>query len=163
MIDAQLRLSCMYFVYHAVATNFVVQLLHIVYPAVQGSSGIYIHLLDNHDIVVRWQFLHRHILADLFPRNDLLLEHSRGPPLEQVAPLFLLSLIWLDVIPHQRRLLRRDDAHINIRSGTEIVENTGLDGLRCDLDRILPRHLGPPLRFKDRHRRQRSAAHGHVG
>lgn len=151
------------FFLHAVTTNPCGTACSIIKKEVSHRSGIYIHLLDNHHIVVRRQLLHRHILADLLPRDDFLLEHGRGAALEQVAPLFLLPLVRSDVVAHQRRLVRRDDADVDVRPGAEIVEDASLDGLGCDLDRLFPRHLRPPLRFEYGHGGQGSAAHGYVG
>ena len=74
-----------------------------------------IHLLHNHNIIVRRQLLHRHILANLLLRDDLLVQYRRRAPLEFIAPLLVLPLIRLDIIPHQRRLLRRNHTDIHIR------------------------------------------------
>ena len=107
--------------------------------------------------------MHRHILANLFPGNHLLTEHSRCPSLERITPLFLLPLVRRDEVPQQRRFLLRDNAHIHIRPGPQIVEYPRLDRLRRQLYRPVPRHVRRPLRLEDRHRRQRAAAHRHVG
>lgn len=124
---------------------------------------INVHLLYDHDIIIRRQFLHRNILTDLLLRNDLLVQHRRRPPRELIALLLLLPLVGLDVIPHHRRHILRDHAHIHIRPGPQIIEDPRLNRIRRQLNRLLPRQLLLPLRLEHGHRRQRTAAHGHVG
>lgn len=58
--------------------------------------------------------MHRDVLADVFPRDDLLLQHRGGASLELVTSLLLLPLVRLDVISQQRRLILGDDADVHV-------------------------------------------------
>lgn len=124
---------------------------------------INVHLLHDHDIIIRRQLLHGHILTDLLLRDDLLVQHRRRASCELIALLLLLPLIGLDVIPLHRRHILCDHANIHIRPRPQVVEDTRLNSIRRQLDRLLPRQLLLPLRLEHRHRRQRAAAHSHVG
>ena len=130
---------------------------------VRGSLCIDIHLLDHDHVVIGRQLLHGDILADILLCDDFLIQHRRRAPLELVAPLFAFALVRRDVVPQQRRLLRRYDAHVYVRPGAQVVEDARLDGVRGQGDGFLARHLRFPLRLEHRHRRQRPAAHRHVG
>lgn len=106
--------------------------------------------------------MHGDVLAYLFPGDDLFPQHSGRPSLKLVVPLLLLSLVRLDVISQQRGLFFGNDTDVDVRTGTEVVEDTSQDGIRSQLDCFLPRQFGLPLSLKHRHGRQRSAAHGDV-
>lgn len=58
--------------------------------------NVKIHLLAQRRLTT-FQFVYRHILADLFPRNNLLVQDSSCSPLEDVALLLLAALVRLDV------------------------------------------------------------------
>lgn len=82
--------------------------------AQHASSGIDIHLLHYYHIVLRGQLMYGNVLAYLLSGDDLLVEHSCSSPLEFVAPLLLLPLIRLDVVPHQSGLVGRNHTHIHV-------------------------------------------------
>ena len=122
-----------------------------------------IHLFHHHNIIIRRQLLHSNILANLLSRDNLLIQHRRRPPLELIAPLLLLPLIRRYIIPQQRRLLRRNHTNIHIRPGPQIIPDPRLNCVRRQLHRLVSRQLLLPLRLEHRHRRQRPAAHRHIG
>ena len=102
------------------------------------------------------------VLANLLPCDDLLVEDGGRAPLETVVPLLGLSRVGRLVVAHQRRLLLCDDGNIDIASRTQIVPNTGLDGVGAQRHGVFARQVGLPLCLEDGHGRQRSRAHGHV-
>ena len=121
---------------------------------------INIHLLGcTLDVI----FLNGNKLAQLFPRNDLLVQNSSRTLLEPVIPLLLLPLHGLEVVPQQFRLLRSDDTHIHITSRSKIVIDTSQDSIAAKLDCLIPRDVLLPLCLEYRHSRQATGTHGHVG
>ena len=107
--------------------------------------------------------MHSHVPPNLLPRHDLFVQHSRRPPAEPVTPLLLLPHVGRDVVAQQRCLLRRDDADIHIRAGTQVVEDAGLDGLGRQPDGLVPTQARLPLGLEDGHGGQGARAHGDVG
>jgi hypothetical protein len=106
--------------------------------------------------------MHSYILADLFPLDNLFLQHRRRAACEDISLLFLAALVWSHVAPLQRRLVLRDNRHIHIRARAQVVEYTRLNRIRGKLHSLLLRQTGLPLRLKHGHGCQRAAAHGHV-
>lgn len=95
--------------------------------------------------------------------DNLLVEHRRGALGEDVVALLLGPLVGLDVVAAQGGLRGGDDGDVDVASGPEIVEDTGLDGVGAQLDGVLLRQLRPPLGLEDGHGGQGPGAHGHVG
>lgn len=91
------------------------------------------------------------IFTNLLPSDDFLVQHSGGASRELVVPLLLLPDIWRDEVPHQCGLFLGDDSYIHVASGTQVVEDTSLDGIGAELDRIVSVELVSPLRLEDRH------------
>lgn len=60
--------------------------------------------------------MHAHKFGEGILRDDLLVQHRRRALGELVALEFLAPLVGLDVAPVQRRLVRRDDRHIDVAS-----------------------------------------------
>ncbi|KKA17146.1 hypothetical protein T310_9222, partial [Rasamsonia emersonii CBS 393.64] len=109
-----------------------------------------IHLLDDDDILVARELLHRDVLANVLLLDDLLLEPRRGALGEAVVALLLAALVGLDVVAHQlRRLVLLDHAHVDVAAGPQVVEDTRLDGLRRERDRLLPVQVRLPVRLED--------------
>lgn len=90
--------------------------------------NIKIHFLSQRSLI-SLQLMYCDILADLFLCDDLLVQDGRSASLEDITLLLLASLVGLDVTSLQRRLLLRDNRNINVRSGTQIVEDTSLDSI----------------------------------
>ena len=124
--------------------------------------SIHLHLLHR-NILASAHLGHGNILANLLPRNQLLIQDRRRPPLKPITPLLPPPLIRRNEIPHQRSLLRRNHTNIDITPRSQIVENTRLDRLAAQLYRVLPRQLRPPLGLEDGHGGHGAGAHGHVG
>lgn len=103
------------------------------------------------------------VFANVGSCNDLFVEHGSGAPLELVVALLLSTGVGGDVVPHQRRLLLCDDAHVDVATGAEIVPDTGLDGVCAQLDGLVLGHVPLPLRLENGHGGQGSGTHGHVG
>lgn len=128
---------------------------------VSRRLNVKIHLLSQR-CLTPLQLMNRDVLADLLPRNDLLVQNSRSSPLENIALLLLASLIRLDVTSLQCSLLLRDNRNVDVRSGTQIIENTSLDSVRCQVDSLLFRQCWLPLRLEDRHGCERTTSHGDI-
>ena len=107
--------------------------------------------------------MHSNQLAQLLPRLRPLIQHGGRAPLEPITPLLLLPLIRRDQIPHQRRLLRRNDTNIHITPGPQIVKYPRQNRVARQLHRLLAAQVFFPLRFKDAHRGQGAGAESHVG
>lgn len=60
------------------------------------SLNVKVHFLPQRSLVTL-QLMYCDILADLFPRNDLLVQNGRSSSLEDVTLLLLASLVGLDV------------------------------------------------------------------
>lgn len=99
----------------------------------------------------------------LLPDRDLLVQHRRGTRWEHIALELLRPLVWLDVVPLENCLLRRDDCHIHVATRTQIVPDTSLDSIRAELHSLVLGQLGLPLRLKDGHGGEGAGTHGHVG
>ena len=106
--------------------------------------------------------MYRNILTDFLPSDYLFVQDSRSTALELVIPLLHFSLVGSNIVPHQRRLLRRDHTYVDVRTGPQIIEDTSLDGVRCQLYGLFSGHLLLPLCLKYRHRCQRSGTHRNV-
>jgi hypothetical protein len=124
---------------------------------------INLHPLPDRPLARLTDILHRHILADILLRDDLLIQHRRRAPCKLVVPHLLLPHIGRDVIPQQLRLLGRNHANIHITPTTQIVPDTRLDRIRAELHRLVPSQVCLPLRLEDAHGRQAAGAHGDVG
>src|SRR4051812_27716806 len=107
--------------------------------------------------------MYRYILANLLPCNDFLIQNGCSSSLEDVALLLLASLVRLDVTSLQCCLVFCNNCNIHIRSRTQIIEDTGLNCIRCKINRFLLCHLRLPLRLKHRHRSERTTSHSYIG
>ena len=81
--------------------------------------------------------MHRDVFADVLTGNDLLVEDGSGAPLELVIPHLLLALVGGDVVSQQRRLLGGNDTDVDVGTRTQIVPDTGLDGIGTELDGVV--------------------------
>lgn len=130
--------------------------------------AIDIHLLyHNQRIRVRSgpapQFVHGHIPPNILLTYDPLVQERRCTPCELVIPLLLDPLVRLDVIPQQlRRLLLLDHAHIYVTARAQVIEDTGLNGVRADLNRLVARAIFAPLSLENGHGSKGARSHGHV-
>lgn len=77
------------------------------------------------------------VFADVLTGNDLLVEDGGCASLELVVPHLLLALVGGDVVSHERRLLGGDDTDIDVGTRTQIVPDTGLDGVCAELDGVI--------------------------
>ena len=126
------------------------------------SLRIDIHLLRNH-LPFTTQILDRDVPPYILLRNDLLIQPRRRALLEPVTPLLLPTLVRLDVVPQQlRRLVLFNHARIHVTPGPQIVENSCLDRLFAQLQRVILGQLRPPHRLEHAHRSQRARSHRHV-
>lgn len=107
--------------------------------------------------------MHAHKLCDLVLLDDLLVQHRGGALGELVALELLAPLVGLDVAPVQRRLVSRDDRHVDVAARAEVVEDTGLNGLAAQLDGLVLGQARLPGRLEDAHGGQGAGAHGDVG
>lgn len=97
-------------------------------------------------------------------QNRLATHKDRGgTPSHLVRELLLHPLVGLRVVPQHLLLVLLDHADVAVAAGPEIVEDTRVDRLFHEVDRLLPSHLRPPFRFEDGHGGERAGAHGHVG
>lgn len=100
----------------------------IVQPSeIEKFLGIQLHLLRGGTLVVILNLVDSNIFANVFPSDDLLVEHGGGAPLEPVVALLLCTSVGCLVVPQKRRLLVRNDTDVNVATGAEIVPDTGLD------------------------------------
>lgn len=138
----------------------------ILYPRIHTrprvSSLIHLHLLAHRRLPVP-NILHRDILANLLLLDHLLIQHRRRAPRELVVPHLALPHVGRDVVPQQLRLLLRDDAHVHIAPGPQVVEDARLDRIGGQLDGLVAREVRLPLCLEDAHGGQTAAAHRHVG
>lgn len=108
--------------------------------------------------------MHGDIPADVLLLDGLLVEPGRGALGEAVAALLGPALVGLDVVAQQLgRLVLLYDADVDVATRTQVVEDTGLDGLGAQLDSLVPRQLRLPHRLEHRHGGQGTGTHGHVG
>lgn len=119
--------------------------------------------VDIHLLGIDRDFMHRNKLGDLILFDNLLIQHRSRTLGELVALELLAPLVGLHVASVQCRLVGRDDRHVYVTAGPQVVENTSLDGLAAQLHRLLLGQTRLPGRLKDAHGRQRAGAHGHVG
>lgn len=133
-------------------------IMKFLYPL---DLDVNIHLL-SHCTLAASQLVYRNVLANLLLRNDLLIQHSCGTSLKNIALLLLTTLIRLNVASLQRRLLLRNNRNIHVRSRSQIVEYTSLNSIARQRDSLLLRHTGLPLRLEDRHSGKRTRAHGDI-
>jgi hypothetical protein len=104
------------------------------------------------------------MLPHLLLGNDLLIEVRRRALGEAVIPLLLPALIGLhEIAQHLRGLIVLDNAHIDIAAGPQVVEDTGLDRLRGQINRPLAVQVRLPHGLEHRHGSQRSRPHRHIG
>jgi hypothetical protein len=132
----------------------------MVHSSGPGRLGIDIHLLR--DGLAALDLVHRDVLADLLAGDDLLVQHRRGAALEHIALLLLAPLVGLDEAALEGGLLLSDYGDIDVRPGSQVVEDTRLDGVGGQRHGLVLGHGGLPLGLEDRHRRERAAAHGDV-
>lgn len=123
---------------------------------------VYIHCLGCGGHVVVLEFVHSNVLANLLLLDNLLIEHRRGATLEPVVPLLGLPGVWCLVVPHEGRLLLCDDGHVHVATRTQIVPDTGFDGIGAQSDGLVARQVRLPLCLENRHGGQRTGAHGDV-
>jgi hypothetical protein len=67
-------------------------------------------------------------MDDHAPHNLPILLPIRRSPFKLVPPFLLDFLVGFEEVAEHVCTVFGDDAHVHIRSGTKIVENTGLDG-----------------------------------
>ena len=117
------------------------------------SSGVHIHS----EVLVTRSLLNNNKLLHILLADNLLVQIRSGAPRETVIPRLLTPLVWLLVVTKQLRWpLLRDHTDIDIATRSQVVEDTGLDGLRTEADRLVPREVRLPRRFENGHGSQRT-------
>lgn len=107
--------------------------------------------------------MHTDIVSNVLLPDDLLVEHGSGAALEDVVLELLRALVGLNEAALEGGLFVGDDGDVDVAAGAEIVEYTGLDSLAAEVDGLVLRQLGLPLRLEDGHGGERARAHGNVG
>lgn len=132
------------------------------YRSLSYALLIHLHLLRQTGLAVP-NVLHRDVFADLLLADDLLIENRRGASRKLVIPHLLLAHVGGDVVPQQLRLLLCDNAHVDVASRAQIVEDTSLNSFAGQLDRLVPRQIRLPQRLEHTHGRQTTGTHRDVG
>lgn len=106
--------------------------------------------------------MYAYISPNLALLDDFLVEHRRGALWKHVALELGALLVGLDIVSLERRFVLGDDGNVDIGTRTQIIEDTSQDGLTAQLDGVILRQVGSPLRLKDAHGSQAAASHGDI-
>lgn len=126
--------------------------------ALETTSSIYLHCF-----ALGRDLRNAHVPTHLRPRDNLLVEDSRGALGEGVALQLGRPLVGTDVAALELGLVGGDDGDVDVAAGAEVVEDAGEDGVAAELDGVVAAEVGPPLGLENGHGGQRAGAHGDVG
>ena len=99
---------------------------------------INLHAVSSGQVIITRQSLNRDIFLHILFADDPLVQPSGCTALEAVVALLLWAVVGLHVVTEQLSgLILLDNAHVDIATRSQIVEDTSLDRLGTDVDGAL--------------------------